>query len=172
MSDERTDAETMDAVPPEKQGEFARLQSELEAATRRANEFFELARRTQADYKNLEKRAAREADQVRETANEGLLSGLLPLLDDFDQAVAALPGEAGEGVRMLREKLWSVMSEAGLEPLDPMGQPFDPFQHEVVGHASDEDLNNGTVKEVVKKGYRYRRRLLRPAKVIVIKRGE
>lgn len=172
MSDERTETETVDAVPAEGDSEVSRLRAELEAANQRAGDLLDRARRAQADYENLQKRVAREAEQVREAANESLLTALLPLLDDFEQAVRALPGEAGEGVRMLDEKLRSVLAETGLEAIDPVGKQFDPFFHEVVGHANDEDLNSGSVKEVVQKGYRYRRRLLRPAKVIVIKRGE
>jgi len=172
MSEERTDVQTTTEPAPEVDAEVARLRSELDAATQRANELLERARRAQADYENLQKRAARDAEQVREVANEGLLVALLPLLDDFDHAIAGLPGEAGQGVRMIQEKLWGVLGDAGLEPVDPEGEPFDPYEHEVVGAANDEGLSNGIVKEVVQKGYRYRRRLLRPAKVIVVKRGE
>jgi len=172
MSEERTDAQTTTEPAPEADAEIARLRSELDAANQRASELLDRARRAQADYENLQKRAARESEQVREAANEGLLVALLPLLDDFDHAIAGLPGEAGQGVRMIQEKLWGVLRDAGLEPVDPRGEPFDPFDQEVVGAANDEGLSNGIVKEVVQKGYRYRRRLLRPAKVIVVKRGE
>jgi molecular chaperone GrpE len=172
MSEERTDAQTTTEPATDADAEIARLRSELETASQRAAELLDRARRAQADYANLERRAAREAEQVREVANEGLLVALLPLLDDFDHAIAGLPGEAGEGVRMIQAKLSSVLRDAGLEPVDPTGQPFDPYEHEVVGAANDEGLSNGIVKEVVQKGYRYRRRLLRPAKVIVVKRGE
>jgi len=172
MSGERTDVQTTADTVPEADAEVARLRGELDAATQKASELLERARRAQADYENLQKRVAREAEQIRETANEGLLAALLPLLDDFDHAVAGLPGEAGEGVRMIQDKLWSILGDAGLEAVDPTGQPFDPYDHEVVGAANDEDLSDGIVKEVVQKGYRYRRRLLRPAKVIVVKRGE
>ncbi len=157
-------------TPPEAD-EVARLRAELEAASQRAEELLDRARRAQADYENLVKRTAREIDEAREVANEALLASLLPVLDDFDHALAAFPGSAGQGIRLLHEKLWKVLQEAGLDAVAPVGQPFDPFDHEVVGQANDEDLADGTVKEVVQKGYRYRRRLLRPAKVIVVKRG-
>lgn len=172
MSDRGVQAAETDAEPPERDPEIARLRAEFEAATQRANEFADRWRRAAADYENLQKRAAREAEQVRETANEWLLASLLPLLDDFDHAIAAMEGEAREGVRMLRDKLGRTLAEAGLEPVDPVGHPFDPYAHEVMGQSNDEDLSNDIVKEVVQKGYRYRRRLLRPAKVIVVKKGE
>lgn len=172
MSDERTDAETTTEPARGEDAEVARLRSELEVATQRAGELLDRARRAQADYANLQKRAARDAEQVRELANESLLASLLPILDDFDHAVVALEGEAGQGLRMLREKFWGILADAGLEAITPTKEPFNPYDHEVVGQASDEDLSNGIVKEVVQKGYRYRRHLLRPAKVIVVKRGE
>jgi len=92
---------------------------------------------------------------------------------NMETAVAApvSGSDAGAGVRMLHGNLWRALRDAGLEALDPAGEPFDPYDHEVVGQANDEGSNDGTVKEVVQKGYRYRRRLLRPAKVIVVKRG-
>ncbi len=172
MSEERTEAQTAEPAAPEVDAEIARLRSELQVTTERATELLDRARRAQADYENLQKRTAREAEEVREVANESLLASLLPLLDDFDSAVAAIPGEAGEGVRMLREKLWGVLADAGLEAVNPAKESFNPYEHEVVGRANDEDLSDGTVREVVQRGYRYRRRLLRPAKVIVVKRGE
>jgi molecular chaperone GrpE len=166
--DERTEApEAAEEAP----AEAVRLRTELDEARRRAEDLADRLARSQADYVNLQKRTAREAESVRENANEALLAALLPVLDDVDHALAALEGEAAAGVRILRENLWKVLAAAGLEAISPGGQPFDPYDHEVVGQANDEALNDGFVKEVVQTGYRYRRRLLRPAKVIVVKRG-
>lgn len=159
--------------PPETPDEVAKLRAELEAANHRAEELLDELKRARADYENFQKRVARDIVEIREGANASLLKDLLPVLDDFDHALAALPkGEAADGVRMLHEKLAQALRDAGLEAVDPAGKPFDPFDHEVVGHANDEGLSEGTVKDVVQKGYRFRRRLLRPAKVIVVKRGE
>ena len=166
--DEPTEAVAEEAQPaPE---DPAKLRAEFEAATRRAADLFDQLRRARADYENLEKRAARDAEEVRETANGFLLASLLPALDDFEHALAAV-GEGAEGLRMVHGNLWKALADAGLEVIDPVGRPFDPYEHEVVGQANDEALSEGTVKEVVQKGYRHRRRLLRSAKVIVVKRG-
>ncbi len=170
MNGEETKTEVAPEAAPS-ESEVARLKAELEAAVRRAEELLDRVRRSQADYENLQKRTAKELDDVRTYANEALLASLLPLLDDFDRAIASLPGEAGAGIRMLHGNLWRALQDAGLEVVDPAGKPFDPYDHEVVGQANDENLKDGTVSEVVQRGYRYRRRLLRPAKVIVVKRG-
>lgn len=166
--DEPTDAVAEE--PPAPPEDLAKLRAELEAATRRVADLLDQLRRARADYENLQKRAARDAEEVRETASGLLLASLLPVLDDFDHALPAVR-DVAEGVRMLHGNLWKALAEAGLEAVDPVGQPFDPFEHEVVGQANDEALSEGTVKEVVQKGYRHRRRLLRSAKVIVVKRG-
>ncbi len=170
--DAHTEAAVSEGTPASPETEVAKLKADLEAATLRAEDLLERLRRAQADYDNLRKRAARESEEVREVANESLLASLLPVLDDFDHAIAAIPGETGEGLRLLHANLSRALTAAGLEPIEPAGDPFDPYDHEVVGQANDEGLSDGIVKEVVQKGYRYRRRLLRPAKVIVIKRGE
>lgn len=170
--DAHTEAEVAEGESQVADPEVAKLKTELEAATRQIEGLLERLRRSQADYENLQKRTAREVDVVREAANEALLASFLPVLDDFDHAIAGVPGEAGEGLRLLHANLSRVLAEAGLEPIHPMGKPFDPYDHEVVGQANDEGLSDGLVKEVVQTGYRYRRRLLRPAKVIVVKRGD
>ncbi|HEV8595022.1 MAG TPA: nucleotide exchange factor GrpE [Thermoplasmata archaeon] len=168
----RTEASAQEGVAPATEPEIAKLRAELEAAARRVEDLLDQLRRGQADYENLRKRSARELDEFREVANEALLASLLPVLDDFDHAIAAVPGDAGDGVRMLRANLMRTLAAAGLEVVDPAGTAFDPYEHEVVGRSSDEGLSDGMVKEVVQPGYRYRRRLLRPAKVIVIKKGD
>ena len=73
--------------PPPPEPELEKLQAALEAATRRVDELLDRLRRAQADYENLQKRSAREIDDVREVANEALLASLLPVLDDFDHEI-------------------------------------------------------------------------------------
>ena len=170
--DEDTDAAVVAEPAPDPEAQLAKLRAALEAATQRADDLLDQLRRARADYENLQKRTARELDEVRETANEFLLAALLPVLDDFDHALAAIPEGGDAGVRLLHANLRRALEAAGLEAIDPAGKPFDPFEHEVVAHVSDEALSDGAVREVVQKGYRYRRRLLRPAKVVVVKRGE
>ncbi len=168
--DEEPEPAVVEAPPPAPEPEVAKLRAELEAAAKRAEDLLDRLKRAQADYENLRKRAARETEEARDLANETLLASLLPVLDDFDHALAAAKDD--DGLRMIHGNLWGVLSRTGLEAVDPVGRPFDPYEHEVVGRATDEGLSEGTVKEVVQKGYRYRRRLLRAAKVIVATRGE
>ncbi len=143
--------------------------TELEAERKRNEELLSRLKYLQADFENYRKRAARETEAVIRFANEGLVARLLPVLDDFDAAIAQLDGEASKGVRMLRENLLRALAAAGLEEIPAAGTRFDPYVHDCVQQVPDPELEDGQVKEVVRKGYRLQDRVLRPAQVTVVK---
>lgn len=127
----------------------------------------------QAEFENHRKRVEREAEAVVRFAHETLLARLLPVLDEMDAAVAGIDGKAGEGVRMVRDNFVKALREAGLEEVPAQGMPFDPYLMDCVQQVPDDGSKDGVVKEVVRKGYRYRDRIVRPAQVIVVNnRGE
>ncbi len=127
----------------------------------------------QAEFENYRKRVDRDAETVVRFAHELLLSRLLPVLDEMDAAVAALEGKAGEGVRMVRDNLVRVLQEVGLQEIPAKGRIFDPYEMDCIEQVPDSEMKDGTVKEVVRKGYRLHDRVLRPAQVTVVKnRGE
>ncbi len=144
---------------------------ELEAARRENEELLTKLKYVQAEYENLRKQVARDAEVVVKFANEALVARLLPVLDDFDAALSNLDGEAGKGIRMVRENLVRALRDAGLQEIPAKGLAFDPYLHDCVQQVPDAGLNDGMVKEVVRKGYRLQDRVLRPAQVIVIKNG-
>jgi molecular chaperone GrpE len=121
----------------------------------------------QAEFENYRKRVERDAQTIVKFAHEALLSRLLPVVDELDAAVSALEGEAGKGVRMVRDNLMKALREAGLQEVPALGQPFDPYLMDAVQQVSDKDSKDGIVKEVLQKGYRLHDRVLRPAQVIV-----
>ncbi len=125
----------------------------------------------QAEFENFRKRAGRDTESFLRFAHEALFSGLLPVLDELDAAVAGLDGRTGEGVRMVRDNLSKVLREAGLQEIPAQGLPFDPYVMDCVQQIPDPKAKDGTVKDVARKGYRYRDRTLRPAQVIVVKNG-
>lgn len=127
----------------------------------------------QAEFENYRKRADRDMETVLKFAHEVLLARLLPVLDEMDAAVAGLEGQAGEGIRMVRDNLVRTLREAGLQEIPAQGLAFDPYVMDAVEQIRDESSKEGIVKDVVRKGYRYGDRILRPAQVIVVKnRGE
>ena len=128
--------------------------------------------RLTADFDNFRKRAQREKDEARQFANQGLLEKLLPVLDNFEMALTAVK-DAGpsvrDGVQMILDQLRGVLKESGVEPVDAMGQPFDPNLHEALSQEETTEVEEGTVVQQVQRGYKLNDRLVRPARVVVAK---
>lgn len=151
--------------------------AELQAQAAKAKETYDQLLRTTADFDNYRKRASRERQDAVKFANEALLQKLIPVLDNFDMAIAAAAG-ANEGaaqslqtgVNMILSQLRNTLTEAGLEEIDATGKPFDPNFHEAVSQQETPDVPEGHVVQQLRKGYRLRERLLRPATVIVAKK--
>ncbi len=147
---------------------------ELQERAAKAEESWERLVRTTADFDNFKKRAAREKTEAIKFANENLIQKLMPILDTFDMAVAAAQNsqdEAGQslqaGVSMIFQQLKNVLTEAGLEEIDASGKQFDPNLHEAVAQQETADVPEGQVVQQLRKGYKLRERLLRPAGVVV-----
>ena len=160
----------VDTITPEQLGE-------LKERAEKANEHWERLVRTSADFDNFKKRAAREKQDAIRYANEALLEKLVPVLDNFDAALsAAQANSAGAaqslqtGVAMIFQQLKKVLTESGLEEVDAAGQKFDPNLHEAVSQQESADVSEGEVLQQLRKGYKLRDRLLRPATVVVAKK--
>lgn len=128
--------------------------------------------RLTADFDNFRKRAQREKDEARQFANQGLLEKLLPVLDNFEMALMAVKDadpSVRDGVQMILDQLLGVLKESGVEPVDAMGQPFDPNLHEALSQEETTEVEEGTVVQQVQRGYKLNDRLVRPARVVVAK---
>lgn len=142
------------------------LQSQLAAAQDR---YLRLA----ADFENFKKRAARDRDDARRIGAESILGKLLPVLDNFDMAMAAAaqPNTTLDtlrvGVNMIHGQFRNLLGEVGVKELNPVGQPFDPSLHDAVSMQPSSDVPEGHVIQQTRKGYQYGDRLLRPASVVV-----
>ncbi|MBC8095467.1 MAG: nucleotide exchange factor GrpE [Akkermansiaceae bacterium] len=151
---------------------------ELKTAAAKAAENWERLVRTTADFDNFKKRAAREKQEAIRFANEGIIEKLVPVLDNFDMAMAAVQSSTGDssqslqaGVAMIHQQLKSVLTDAGLEEIIAAGQKFDPNFHEAVSQQETTEVADGQVLQQLRKGYKLRERLLRPATVIVAKQS-
>lgn len=149
---------------------------ELKQRAAKADDNWDRLLRTTADFDNFKKRAAREKQDAIKFANESLLQKLIPVLDNFDAALAAAHNATTEaaqsmqtGVNMIYQQLKSVLAEAGLEEVDATGKTFDPNFHEAVSQREVAELPEGQVVQQMRKGYKFRERLLRPASVVVSK---
>jgi molecular chaperone GrpE len=150
--------------------------AELRERAARADENWDRLLRQTADFENFKKRTARERQEAVKFANEALLQKLLPVLDNFEMALAAAATAPAEGVKslqdgvtMILQQLRQTLIEAGLEEIDALGKPFDPNFHEAVSQQESADVPEGQVIQQLRRGYRLRERLLRPASVIVAK---
>jgi molecular chaperone GrpE len=139
-------------------------------AQRERDEYLDLARRTQADFENYRKRAAKEAAAAGERAKSGLVRELLPIVDNLERALtSAGEGERhlAEGVLLVHSELIAVLERNGIEQFDPAGERFDPTEHEALSTRDEDGAESGLVLDVVEKGYRSNGTILRPARVVV-----
>jgi len=126
-------------------------------------------KRAAADFDNFRKRAARERDEYVTLANERLVKELLPILDDLERALAAV-GEheeatVEEGVRLVHRSLALLLQRNGVEEISTDGQ-FDPHVHEAL-LSQPSEAEEGSVIDVVQKGYKLGDRVVRPARVVI-----
>ncbi|APP80198.1 nucleotide exchange factor GrpE [Xanthomonas hortorum] len=162
------DSEDLSQNPPETdplKAEIESLRSEI--ALVKAD-----ALRERADLENQRKRIARDVDNARKFANEKLLGELLPVFDSLDAGLTAAgsqPSPLRDGLDMTYKQLLKVAADNGLTLLDPVGQPFNPDQHQAISQGEAEDIAPGHVVQVFQKGYLLNDRLLRPALVVVAK---
>ncbi len=150
---------------------------ELRAKAAKADENWDKYLRMVADFENYKKRAARERTDAAKYANEALIEKLLPIMDNFEAALAAAKAPAAkldslqQGVGMIAMQLKGFLAEAGAEEIDAVGKPFDPNIHEAVSEIASEEVREGYVAQQMRKGYKLRERLLRPAMVVVAKKA-
>jgi molecular chaperone GrpE len=146
---------------------LAQLQTDLDR-------FRDLALRSQADFENFRKRAAREKDEALKYANSAMLERLIPILDNFDLGLqAARNSEENSpilaGMEMVAKQLHDFLQQHGVEPVPAEGAKFDPNLHEAVAQEASAKVPEGHVIRQLRKGFKLKDRLLRPATVVVSK---
>ncbi len=168
-SDEKVgDPERVPGKPPASSAEdMARLQAELDR-------FRDLAMRSQADFENYRKRAAREKEDAIKYANKSLLERLVAIVDHFELGLEAAKDEGEHspiysGLSLVLKQLKDLLAENGLQPIEAVGQEFDPNFHEAVGHEASAEAPEGAVIRQTRRGYKLKDRLLRPSSVVVSK---
>ncbi|HEX4428796.1 MAG TPA: nucleotide exchange factor GrpE, partial [Frankiaceae bacterium] len=119
--------------------------------------------RLQAEYANYRKRVERDRAMIRDIATADVLVSLLPVIDDIDRARSH--GDLTGAFKAVADQLDATLTKLGLEPFGDEGDAFDPQQHEAVLHSESADVSEPTVTSVMRKGYKYADRLVRPAMV-------
>ncbi|MFI6077274.1 nucleotide exchange factor GrpE [Actinoplanes sp. NPDC051343] len=154
-----------DGVDPQVRGEIAELRDQLARSEERY-------RRAVADFDNLRKRMARDADREREDERARVAARWLPVLDNLELALqhaAAEPASIVSGLEAVRQQALAVLADLGYPLRADLNEPFDPSRHEAVAVLPATDAAPGTILQVVRPGYGTDERPLRPASVVVAK---
>jgi molecular chaperone GrpE len=154
---------------PQEPEEAREAQERLEALVRERDDYLDSLQRLKADFENYRKRAARDQQSFAARAAESLVKELLPVLDDLERALEAAEqheeAQLEEGVRLVHRSLFQTLRKQGLEEIETNGR-FDPHVHEAL-LAQPSEAEEGSVIDVLQKGYRLGDRVLRPARVVV-----
>lgn len=129
--------------------------------------------RLMAEFQNYKKRVAKEKNDVREYATEKLVMELLPVLDNFERALAASaeddPAGYAKGMELIFTQMVTELQKSGLTEVEAEGQDFDPTKHNAVMTEENEELESGKVSKVLQKGYALNDKVIRPSMVAVTK---
>ena len=178
--DDKIEIEFVDVDEPEPERPSAPVEAapadgadgdELRRVKAEIDHLREMYLRKLAEFDNYRKRIDRERQELRRTAAEGLVSELLPVLDNFERAVQhaeeSEPAAFREGVAMIARQFADILQRSGLETIDPTGQRFDPELHEAVQRIEGSEYAPGSIVGVFSRGYLFGGRLIRPAMVAV-----
>ncbi len=170
----RTEPDDTDDTPLPEQAEAAPAPADPVAEARKeAAANLDRYLRAVADLENFRRRTVREKEELRLFASSRLLEDLLPALDNLGLGLAAARQPNADlkslanGVELVQQQLKAALAAHGLKEINPMGQAFDPHQHEALSHMASADVKPEHVMTVVRTGYTLNGRLLRPASVVV-----
>ncbi len=152
---------------------YRALEEELTLAEKKAHENWEKFERAQADMENIRRRAERDVTQAHRYGLEKFAHALLPVVDSLDQALQMTTAEAvpavHEGLVLTMKLFLDVLNKFEIKALDPLGEVFDPEQHEAMSVQPSQEVAPNTVVAVFQKGYTLHGRVIRPARVVVSK---
>jgi molecular chaperone GrpE len=166
-------ADEIDISPTKLLADIETLKSQAEASRIQADEYLGALQRERAEFLNYKRRTAEERQRDLGLAAEDLIRKVLALADDFDRAIEARPDSIAadpwfEGVSAIDRKLRQLLESEGVSPIDAApGTPFDPRDHEAIVNVPGTGRPEGEIVEQVRRGYRLRDRVLRPALVAV-----
>lgn len=166
------EGENGETAEPTAEAEELTLEEELALAQAKAAEYLDGWQRARAEFANARKRLEKQRAEAYKNAAVDHAAKLLPILDDFDRALSNVPPEIAddswfEGILLVRRKLQSIMEGLQVEPIEAVGQPFDPNFHEALALKEADGVESGTVIEELLVGYRLGDRVIRPSLVNV-----
>ena len=155
------------------QDPLAALQAQIESMTQERSALYDQLLRRQAEFENYRRRIDRERSESYARARAEVVLELLPVVDNFERAISSLEKSGGDaeslrhGVELIHKQFKDALTKFGLEPVESVGQAFDPHVHEAVTIEPTDKHKENTVIEEFQRGYKLGEKLLRPAKVKV-----
>ncbi|HEY8437001.1 MAG TPA: nucleotide exchange factor GrpE [Candidatus Limnocylindrales bacterium] len=167
----------LDVSPSKLVADIEALKGELAAAQAKAEEYLAGLQRERAEFSNYRRRTSEEREQMLGLAGEDLIRKVLAIADDFDLAIDNRPAELDgnswvEGVAAIDRKLRTLLDSEGVQPIEAdVGTAFDPREHEAIANVPGTGRAEGQIVDVVRRGYKLRDRVIRPALVAVAAGG-
>ena len=154
----------------EKKGFFKK--KEKDPRDQKIEDLTDQLKRTMAEFDNFRKRTEKEKSAMFEMGAKDILEKILPVVDNFERGLAAIPEEAkdgsfAKGMEMIYKQLIKMLEDVGVTPIEAVGKEFDPNFHNAVMHVDDENLGENVVASELQKGYMYRNSVLRHSMVQV-----
>jgi len=177
IKDYETSGENQDGEIPAENTDLAKkvdeLKEKLSEKVREIEELKKLLLRTQADFDNYRKRKQKEIQEIHQYSGEDFIIDILPVVDNFERALASSKDEEDpfyKGVKMIYQQLLNVLEKHDVKEIEALGKVFDPNYHEAVMQVNTDEYENDTVTEVLRKGYLYHSKVIRPTMVKVCKK--
>lgn len=176
MSGDEGKKEDVEFIPdeegalPDLQKKIKKLKEELKKCEAERKEYLEGWQRAKADFINYRNDEGKRFEDMGRFVTAGLIQEVLPVLDSFDLALGhGLPAEVEKGVLLIRSQFEDILKKRGLEQIKvEIGEEFNPEKHESMGEV-ESDKPAGVIAEIVQRGYLFRDRVLRPARVRIAK---
>lgn len=180
IEDQQLDAENEQPADENEESQIGNVESraqhvsEAEKLRAERDALIDRLARTQADFDNARKRAAKEQADFRDYALADTIKNLIPVLDSFDRALKTSPekSEFHLGVELIHRQLQDALAKIGVQPISAAGQQFDPRYHEAIEMVDTENAKDNEVIEELQRGYKLKDRLLRPAMVRVARNSK
>lgn len=164
--------EALEEKEPEKKGFFGKKKEKKDPRDAQIEELNDKVRRNLAEFDNYRKRTEKEKSAMFEIGAKDIVERILPVIDNFERGLTSIPEEVkgtpfANGMEMIYKQLLKNLEEAGVKPIEAVGQPFDPNFHNAVMHIEDENLGENIVAQELQKGYLYRDSVVRHSMVQV-----
>ena len=170
-----SDMEAESNADPDTEAVEESIEQQLDRAQITIKEYWEQILRLKAEIENNRKRSVRDVENAHKYAIRNFSESLLPIVDSMEMAQKAAEAENAslesiiEGTELTMNMFIQVLEKHGIQELDPIGEPFDPEQHQAISMVEDESVESNTVINVMQKGFMLNERLVRPAMVVVSK---